>query len=478
MTTTATAPPATAPTNGTPAPAPAPLPSTDPPFVWDAQPGVEPPESPLFLVVIAESGLGKTHLGCTFPGPIVLFDTEFRGNDVLRKFRNTERYWKKVATFEDIRAGIGAAIAKHKTPGTILFDSGSDLQLLAEAEVLDQISAAGAKAHKTFHWGPVNKLFKNLFGFLRDKGWNAVFTARLKEEWKGEDRTGKRVPGGFVTDKLIYHADFAVELRVRDGKRVGKVLKNGAKKPNGYREELPDEVLDYAGIMAEMGAPAIPLVEKVGSSSLKPAAAASTAPTTGQPAAPAPEPAPQTAPIAAAPPTEPAPSAIIATGGTTMAEAREAHVTAQATAHATAVADLDEGFLERLTPELAALGFHRTGGTNPDAEPASSGNLIAALAGLRHARAGSAWAEATKHAAALAREGFFPDPLLASPEDLAALEALAFQLFQAPPDALWARLVATKKAIARGQIGRKELAETRAALEGAGAKTAGAAPAA
>lgn len=245
-------PPAPSTQGAPPAAPPAPTPHPKDDWTWDAEPGQEIPASPLFLVVIAEPGLGKTHLGCTFPGPIVCLDSEFRANEVLRRFRNIEKYWKKIDCFNDVRQAVGRAITKHKVPGTILFDSGSDLQLLAEAEVLDKIAGDGKKAHKTLHWGPVNKLFKNLFGFLRDRSWNAVFTARLKDEWKGEDRTGARVPGGFVTDKLIYHADFAIELAMKDGKRIGKVLKNGAKKPGTFAMEMPDEQLSYAGIVKAM----------------------------------------------------------------------------------------------------------------------------------------------------------------------------------------------------------------------------------
>lgn len=274
MTATATPPTApaaatSAPTSTPPAPAPAAAAPTKDAWTWDAEPGDPLPEPPLFLVVIAESGLGKTHIGCTFPGPVVCLDTEFRANEVLRKFRNIERYWKKIETFNDVRQGVIRAVSKHKSPGTILFDSGSDLQLLAEAEVLDKIAhetdekGRAKKAHKTFHWGPVNKIFKNLFGHLRDKSWNAVFTARLKDEWAGDDRTGKRTAGGFVTDKLIYHADFAIQLEMRDGKRVGRVLKNGSRKPGSYRDVLEDEQLTYAGIREEMEAGAVQVLVEV-----------------------------------------------------------------------------------------------------------------------------------------------------------------------------------------------------------------------
>ena len=58
---------------------------------------------PSTSVVIAEAGLGKTHIGLTFPGPVVVLDTEFRADEVLRKFRNVEKYWKKVESWSDIR---------------------------------------------------------------------------------------------------------------------------------------------------------------------------------------------------------------------------------------------------------------------------------------------------------------------------------------------------------------------------------------
>ena len=269
MTTATTTAPASAPASAPPPPAPE-------ENFWDADPGTEIARPPLFLVVGAEPGLGKTHLGLTFPGPVVVLDTEFRADEVLRKFRNIEKYWKKIERWDDVRQAVGRAMQRHaKTPGTFVFDSGSDLNLLAEAEVLEEIAAADKKAHKTLHWGPVNKRFKGLFGHLRDRRWHAVFTARLKDEWKGEDRTGTRTLGGFVTDKLIYHADFALILeRDKDGKRIGRVLKNGAKKVGTYATILADEELTYAGITRAMEESAVQVIVPASPVGIAPARAA------------------------------------------------------------------------------------------------------------------------------------------------------------------------------------------------------------
>jgi hypothetical protein len=295
MTATANPPAAAVP----PAPSPETPPGAD--DFWDAEPGTVIPPPPVFAVVIAEPGLGKTHFGLTFPGPVVVLDTEFRADEVLRKFRGVDRFWKKIEKFDDVRQAIARASKKYaKSPGTILFDSGSDLNLLAEAEVLAEIAANEKKAHKTLHWGPVNARFKNLFGFLRDRRWNAVFTARLKDEWKGDDRTGVRAPGGFVTDKLAYHADFVLRLEARAGKRVGVVLKNGAKKIGTYATELADEELTFAGIVRSMEAEPEKVLVTVTESGPRPAAASAPASTL-----PAPAPSAQNTPPVAAPPVPP-----------------------------------------------------------------------------------------------------------------------------------------------------------------------------
>jgi hypothetical protein len=494
MTATATD-PATAPPVAPQAPAPV----ADDSAFWDAEPGTEIPRPPLFVVLIAEPGLGKTHVGCTFPGPVVCLDTEFRADEVLRKFRNIEKYWKKVERFDDVRQAIGRAMKKHKTPGTILFDSGSDLQLMAEAEVLAEIAANEKKAHKTLHWGPVNARFKNLFGFLRDKRWNCVFTARLKEEWKGDDRTGNRVPGGFVTDKLIYHADFALRLEKRDtapGGRVAIVLKNGAKKVGTYANELPDSEINFAGIMKAMEAEPEKVIVPASASGLKPAAsAAASAPAPTAPTAPTPiaNTTPARLPV---PPTEAA--SVVSSGGAQGAPTSPAAAPSTPPVDSPGAAILGESFLN-------SLGFFKTG------------RIIEEIGLDRASRVAAEWAEARdrKHAAemvthehALTRSGWYrraseapsalapapeapapkapkkeakaeavaaqeavaasasppapatapaspaaPDPALASPEEVAELLALAASL-NATPDQFWARVKAKGWSSEPGKIAK------------------------
>lgn len=472
---TAIAPPA-APASAPPAPAPA---APDEPF-WDAEPGTEIPRPPLFLVVIGEPGLGKTHVGMTFPGPVVVFDTEFRADGVLSKFRNIEKYWKKVDAWDDVRQGVGRALQRHaKMPGTFVFDSGSDLNLLAEAEVLAEIAADSKKAHKTLHWGPVNKRFKGLFSTLRDRRWNAVFTARLKDEWKGDDRTGGRTAGSFVGDKLIYHADFAIKLeRAADGKRVGRVLKNGAKKIGTYREILEDHELNFAGIAREMDAEPVVTIVAAAPPAIVPAPA---------PAAPA----PVAAPVAAhAPPPNPVQAEGVSAGATPVTPSATP-APPLATSATSATGDDGAGLLAE--PFLASLGFAKTGKVVEDltldtAAALGSEWAKARDAGMVHvakekaealARGGWWRAPEQKHAApapAVVPAVVVPVPAIptAPPELVAELEALAVEL-GSTRDGLWKRMTAKGAVPEPGKLKLDAATEARRLM--LDAKAAKAAPA-
>jgi hypothetical protein len=416
--------PAPASTAGTAPNPPAPIAPAAPAhddFSWDATPGQPIPAPPLFLLVMAEAGAGKTYLGCTFPGPVVCLDSEHRADRVLRKFRNT--YWKKILTFDDVRRAVLSVIKKHSRGGTILFDSGSDLNGLAEEEVIAEMNASKAKVHPTLHWTAVYEKIAKMCGLLRERGWNAVFTARLGDEYQNDKKTGQRAPSGFVVNKLLYHADFAVELVVRDGKRIAKVLKNGEMKPGTYAVELPDDQISYDGIVKAMSADPIPAAPAaVGARAIQPAAAAPVAPAStaaaalvcvaveSKPVAPAP-----VAPVVPSTPATPADVGAMIAEATVKGEAIASAVLAAPAAMSTAPTAPPAAPI--LTPEPA-----------PHAPPPAGGPGVLDVLEQETAK------------------------LAASDVEIAELEVLAKERWGCSKDILWARLMSKGWATERGKL--------------------------
>jgi hypothetical protein len=410
-------------------------------FTWDGVPGQELARPPLFVLVIAEPGAGKTFLGCTFPATLVCLDSEHRANTVLRNFRNT--YWKKVLAFDDVRRAVAWATKRHPG-GTFLFDSGSDLNALAEAEVVAEMNASKAKVHPTLHWTPVYERISKLCGYLRTQGWNAVFTGRLTDEYEGDKRTGKRTPSGFVTNKLLYQVDFALQIVMRDGKRVGLVLKNGGKKPGTYATELPDEALNYEGILREFEAAPVTVVPvAVGGPSIVPAARDVTAPSAPTLPAPAATLPPVPAPPAAPPVAAPVPLA-------------RADVVLE-TLESSEIAVDDPGKLH---------GFRQTGEAI-ERLPISA--VVKLAAEWRDAKDRGADAIAVQKEHELSRGGWFQAPAkpeLVSTAEVAELEALARKVGSTPA-AFWARAMARGWTKVRGELTPERAREIRELLLGA-----------
>jgi len=98
----------------------------------------EPEPMPKLVVLIAgREGSGKTHLACTMNelGPVYLIDTEYRAQIVTRKFTGVK--FAVVKSFLEMVVAV-QYVLKAEEPGTIVLDSGSDLQTFAEIAYLER----------------------------------------------------------------------------------------------------------------------------------------------------------------------------------------------------------------------------------------------------------------------------------------------------------------------------------------------------
>lgn len=193
-------------------------------FMWDEIP-TNPAELPFVVLVEGLQGAGKTHFSCTFPEPIFILDSENRSDKVAAKFAGNKKvYRKKIRSFDDIRQALVRGVFPNHSSGTVVIDSASDLQKLAEQEFLRE--AQKQKIYPTVLWAKVFQKIDDLLSVIRDHGLYCILTARLKDEYVGEGdnrtRTGSLVMEGYK--RLPYLCDFHLRL-IGDGTAV--IYKNG-----------------------------------------------------------------------------------------------------------------------------------------------------------------------------------------------------------------------------------------------------------
>jgi hypothetical protein len=181
-----------------------------------------PPDGKLVVLVAGKEGSGKTHLACTMAelGPAYLIDTEYRAQIVTRKFKNV-----KVAVAKSFMEMVVIVkhILKHQPPGTIIIDSGSDLQTFAEIEYLER--SEKEKVGMPWNWAEVWRLCNAIIDDIKfSRKFNLVVTARMKEEYLNDKPTGQMIPRIYST--LPYKADVVLNVTAGKERRI-TVTKNG-----------------------------------------------------------------------------------------------------------------------------------------------------------------------------------------------------------------------------------------------------------
>jgi len=150
-----------------------------------------PEGTPFSIEVAGEPDVGKTHFACTFPKPLVI-DTEGKAWIVLKKFGH--KYWKKVKTFDDIRQAVYWGIDSPEIE-TIVIDSGADLRELAAREYMEEHGIE--QIYPLVLWARVDDKIDELVRAIKDADKYLVVTARMKDEYLGEQKTGRRVRDGY-----------------------------------------------------------------------------------------------------------------------------------------------------------------------------------------------------------------------------------------------------------------------------------------
>jgi hypothetical protein len=188
-------------------------------------------------------------------GPMYLLDTEYRADIVTRKFKNVKH--KVVRSYKEMVVAV-KAIIKHHPKGTIVFDSGTDLQTFAEIDYLEetQRTAVGMPWNWASVWARCNAIIDE----ARFSDFNIVVTARVKDEYVSEKPTGRSVPRIYST--LPYKADIVLQFS-GDKERKLLVSKNGftgdvsLPVPKGHT--LPAIIETLSQSTENVAAPSVPL---------------------------------------------------------------------------------------------------------------------------------------------------------------------------------------------------------------------------
>lgn len=206
------------------------------------------PDAPLrrgiFALYFGEPGTGKTFNAASYPGPMLLLDTENRASIALSYRRTIGEDVDKAIniyaprTMTDLRDAVEwfsstkefKDASKSVEPGnapTLVIDSATALMGFAEDEYL---RLNGVETiFPRFAWGQVYSIVDQFIVSCRALPMNVVLTAQMKDEFRGENRTGIRIPDMYK--KLPFWVDIVIscgyEKEEQEGRFTTTVLKNG-----------------------------------------------------------------------------------------------------------------------------------------------------------------------------------------------------------------------------------------------------------
>jgi len=223
---------------------------------------------PLFIEIIGEPSVGKTHLCCLFPMPALL-DTTPKGEGyiILKKLHPD---WKKryfrIRKFRDILTCLKYIEANKDGFKTIAIDTAADLRGLAIDECLEELKKEKPERQRLMpeEYSCVNKKTNDLIEVVTDPEgkfcMNLVFTAQMKDEWVKRESTGRRIRDGHPKANFQCDLRFYLQLKqkvdpntmkyINEYERVCQIIKcrfrNQTDKED-WKAEL--KVLDWAGIV-------------------------------------------------------------------------------------------------------------------------------------------------------------------------------------------------------------------------------------
>jgi hypothetical protein len=159
---------------------------------------------PLFIEVIGEPSVGKTHLASLFPKP-ALVDTTAKGEGyvVFKKFHSDwKRRYFRARTFDDFTKHLSAIERDKGYFRTVVVDTSADLRTLGSQDYIKELNEAGKNREKLMpeEYGWINEKINDFINKITDIEklcMNLVFTSQMRDEWKDRKPTGRRIRKGY-----------------------------------------------------------------------------------------------------------------------------------------------------------------------------------------------------------------------------------------------------------------------------------------
>lgn len=191
---------------------------------------------PSFVLDIAGGeGKGKTHLALTSPKPAIC-DTERKAYRILDKgIGNPDKYFYP-DTWEEIESFINHVVQDDEVD-TVILDTIKEVEELAYVATLESLGKESlySKEAGAVQYKYVNQKLEWIIRSVRRAGKGLVTTARVKDEYVSNNKTGRVVRDGW--SKMPYYADFCVisvetltgipPSSLKPATYVWKVTKNG-----------------------------------------------------------------------------------------------------------------------------------------------------------------------------------------------------------------------------------------------------------
>ncbi len=160
------------------------------------------------VLIHGQQGQGKTHLACSISTsskkPVYFLDSEGKGSIVTAKFDNIK--YAQFRTWEDLF--VSSVAVSKLDPGWLIIDSASDMQTYACEDYLEETKRD--KIYPIFEWTNVFQRMDSVMNLLKQKGFGLIMTARMKDEYVGDQTTGKKVPR--IYNRIPYDVDLVLSL--------------------------------------------------------------------------------------------------------------------------------------------------------------------------------------------------------------------------------------------------------------------------
>jgi hypothetical protein len=172
----------------------------------EAAAATETTKVPLFLEVTGEPEAGKTHLSCLMPKPALLDLTAGGESEIILKRLHPsdwkQRYWR-IRSSADIETALKSILANKDNFKTVIFDTSADLRAMCSKEYIKELNKQG-KERQALMPAEYKWVNENIDGFIdRIKSpdgkfcMNLVFTAQMRDEWRDNKPTGRRIRKGY-----------------------------------------------------------------------------------------------------------------------------------------------------------------------------------------------------------------------------------------------------------------------------------------